>query len=206
MRHRTGLLLALLALLGAAILVLALQRSNEAAPPAPADGTASTLVAAGEAVLQALAARDGAALAALSHPQQGVRFSPSAFVDPEGDRVLKGPALAALFTSQETMHWGYAEGSGDPIALSGADYVAQHVPAAEALAGARVTEDGFFWSSGTVNNIAAVYPGARTLEYLLEPPGEAADRHFGTQALRLVFLEDGGRFLLVGVVSDRWSP
>ncbi len=178
-----------------------------AAAPAPpaAESADAALRRAADSVLDALVRRDGPALAAVAAPE-GVRVSPSAFVDREADRLLRPADLARLFTDRTVLRWGFAEGSGEPIALSGAAYVAQHVPAAEARTQGRVTLDGSAFRSNTVSNIAEAYPGARVVEYLVEPPPGTEDAEFRRLALRLVFREVDGQPRLVALVTDRWSP
>lgn len=213
-----ALVAALLLLLAGAALALLLNRempteapageemaAAAAAAPAAAGPDDSTLRQAADQVLDALARQDGPALATLAAPE-GVRVSPSAFVDMDEDRLLSPADLARLFTDPRPRRWGFAEGSGDPIDLTGAAYAAQHLPAAEARAQGRVTLDGTAFRSNTVSNIAQAYPGARVVEYLVEPPPGTEDAEFRRQALRLVFREAEGRPLLVGIVTDRWSP
>ncbi|WP_194744485.1 hypothetical protein [Thermaurantiacus tibetensis] len=180
--------------------------SAAAAPvPAPEAMTDAALREAADSVLAALATRNGAALATHVHPQ-GLRVSPSAFVDRETDVLLSPAEVARMFEDPRPRRWGFAEGSGDPIDLSAAAYVAQHVPAAEALAQRRVTLDGTAWQSNTFNNIAQVYPGARVVEYLVEADGDPELADFRRRAIRLVFREAEGAPRLVGLVADGWSP
>lgn len=176
---------------------------RQAVAAAPAPDVA--LSDAADAVLAAIAGRDGAALARLAHPD-GVRISPSAHVDPETDRLLQPAELGRLFTDPAPQMWGYAEGSGDEIQLSGAGYADAYLPAKEALAQRRVTIDGTAWQSNTVNNIATAHPGARSVEYLVEPPAGSADAAYARSALRLVFRDTAEGPRLVGIVTDRWSP
>ena len=212
-----ALLIALALILAGALAALLLTREADA-PAGEEELAAATLAAtavaetgdpalreAADAVLDALAAGDGPALAALAHPE-GVRVSPSAFVDVASDQLLDQAALARLFIDPAPRRWGHEEASGEPITLSGAAYVSQHVPAAEARAQGRVTLDGAAWRSNTVNNIAEAYPGARVVEYLVEPPPGTEDVEFRRQAVRLVFREVAGSPRLVGIVTDRWSP
>lgn len=214
-----ALLAALLLLLAGAAVAFLLNRASTADPPGneemEAVASAAAPAAAGSAdlllrqaadqVLDALARQDGAALAALAAPE-GVRVSPSAFVDKDEDRLLSPADLARLFTDPRPLRWGFAEGSGEPIELAGAAYAARYLPAAEARAQGRVTLDGTAFRSNTVNNIREAYPGARVVEVLVEPPPGTEDLEFRRQALRLVFREAEGRPLLVGIVTDRWSP
>jgi hypothetical protein len=175
--------------------------------PAPAVTIArpTDLRANADAVLAAFEARDGAGLQALAAPE-GVRFSPAAYVDPATDQLLSPAELAAMFSDPKVRQWGYAEASGDPIALTGSAYASRYVPAADARRAATVTLDGSAWAGNSVDNIAQAYPGARTVEYLIEPPPGTADPEFARRALRLVFRPVGDGYRLAAVVHVAWSP
>jgi len=58
--------------------------------------------------------------------------------------------------------------------------------------------------SSMINNIAEFYPGSSFVEYHFsgfEEKYEGMD----WVSLRLVFLQEGGRWYLVGLVNDQWT-
>lgn len=156
-------------------------------------------------VVTAFSGHDGSALAALVHPDKGMRFSPSAYVDPENDRVVFRDRITRLWQDTQVYQWGYAEGSGDPIALTAADYVNRYVADRPYATAGEVLIDSDRTLGTTVNNAATVYPLGRRVEYLVTPPeGQGDPNDWG--ALRLVFEPAGDRWYLVGVIHDAWSP
>ena len=156
-------------------------------------------------VVTAFSGHDGSALAALVHPDKGVRFSPSAYVDLETDRVVSRDRIARLWQDTQVYQWGYAEGSGDPITLTAADYLDRYVSDRPYAAAGNVLIDSDRTLGTTVNNAATVYPLGRRVEYLVTPPeGQGDPNDWG--ALRLVFEPSGDRWYLVGVIHDTWSP
>ena len=94
--------------------------------PSPSPVIALTLEETAYQVLQALAAKDLETVASFLHPQQGLRFSPYAFVR-EDHQVFMAEDLPGLFDSDEVYVWGRYDGSGEPIVLTFADYYAEFV-------------------------------------------------------------------------------
>ncbi len=155
-------------------------------------------------VVTLLAARQFDRLAGYVHPEKGVRFSPSAFIDLQSDRVLSADQLAAVAKDKARYHWGLAEGSGAPIELSFADYVQHHVYDADFAQAEKVAVDKTLGQGTSVNNLAEVYPGSRFVEYHFpgfDPQFEGLD----WKSLRLVFEEQQGTWFLVGIIHAQWS-
>ena len=186
----------LLALVVAVITAAAVLLRPNATPPV------EDVRAVADRVLAALKAHDGAGLAGLVHPEKGVRFSPSAFVDPAADQVFPAAAMAGFWADGTARVWGAADGSGDPIRLTPAAYAARFVMDRD-YAAAVVSIDADRVRGNTVDNAAAVYPGSRRVEYFIA--GQGADAAFDWSALRLVFERSGGRWWLVGVIHDQWT-
>lgn len=184
-----------------------------AAPGTPAPAAATTPAAepgpaalrtAADAVVAALAAGDLPALADRVHPRAGVRFSPYAWVEPESHVTLSAEALRAAAAGEPVRRtWGHYDGSGEPIVLDLGEYLDRFVYDRPYERG-RVAVDRRQGHGNTLDNAAEVYPGARVVEYHL--PGE--DPRFGGmdwRSLRLVFVDEDGRWLLVGIVHDEWT-
>lgn len=172
--------------------------------PAPVV-TVEHVVPAGDArttadqALAALKAKDGAALAALVHPD-GVRISPSAYVDIEADQRLSPAEIAVFWSDSKPRAWGHAEGSGAAIELTPAAYAARYIVDHDYAAGA-VSVNGDTARGTTVDNAASVYPGATRVEYFRQG-AEPMD----WSALRLVMVPVGDKWRLVGIIHDAWAP
>lgn len=195
MRRGLLLLFGALALLAAGLWLSGRSQPQVAAVAAPASDARATA----DRALAALRARDGAALAALVHPD-GVRLSPSGFVDIEGDQRLTPAEVAALWNDPNVRLWGHAEGSGDPIDLAPAAYAARYILDND-YATATVSENGDTARGTTVDNAAQVYPGATRIEYFRQG-AEPMD----WSALRLVLQPVAGEWRLVGIIHDEWAP
>jgi hypothetical protein len=163
----------------------------------PADDPA---VVRARAVLDALAADDPAALAALADPGRGVTFAPYARV--EDSALTFSPAeLAALMASDEPHLWGAWDGSGAPLELTWAEYRARFVfdrdfrDAPVVAVDRRVTGGG-----GTISNYPEFFgPDATFVEFAW--PQTDSDP-LDWSALR-VFLDADGD--LIGLVHDQWT-
>lgn len=169
------------------------------------DQAHETVLEAAAEVIAAMRARDGERMARLVHPELGVRFSPYAFVDTESDRVLSRAEIQQLWTDQRPYAWGFADGTGEPIELTPAQYVERFVIDRDFSRPSSVSVNNDRASGNTTNNVAAVYPQGTRVEYYLEPaPGEGTPE-LEWAALRLVFEEQGGSWLLIAVIHDEWT-
>ena len=167
-------------------------------------------------VIAALKARDMAAVAKWAHPFQGVRFSPSVFVNPETDQVWSAAELSAWFDDRTPRVWGSVEswrdyakrGSSSPtyslIRLTPTEYFERYVFDRDYSQGATIriidnqvfppVERGILESYG--NNLAGLYPTAtQVVFYFQRTPEQAAQDDKSMRpdldVLRLVFVGDG---------------
>jgi hypothetical protein len=174
-------------------------------------GSASDAVAAlaAQAIL-ALRDRNWAGLANLVHPVKGVTFSPYTYVRPlqgapgEADLVFSADQLRGLWSDPTVYYWGVYDGSGEPIELTFPEYYDRFIYDVDF---ARPDIVGFGETVGkgnTINNIAAVYPNAVTVEYHFE----GFDSQYGGldwRSLRLVLEPVDGVWYVVGIVHDEWT-
>ena len=82
----------------------------------------------GGQVLLALRDRDYAALAQLTHPTAGVTFTPYSTVTREYDLVFTPQQLAGLGEDTTVYTWGVIDGKGDPIRMTGEEYISSSTP------------------------------------------------------------------------------
>jgi hypothetical protein len=154
-------------------------------------------------VIDALKNRDMETLAALSHPDLGVRFSPYTFVREE-DLVFSGQALLKGLSDEDVHVWGLYDGSGEPIALTFSEYFSQFVYSRDFFAAELVTYNEPVSQGNTINNSAAFYESSIIVEYYfsgIEPKYGGMD----WRSLRLVFQQHAGEWLLVGIINDEWT-
>jgi hypothetical protein len=174
-------------------------------------GTADPEVAARAGqIVRALRDRDWAAVSSAVHPDQGVRFSPYAYVRPgapgeEGvDRVFTADEVAALAAGETVYGWGRFDGSGEPIEMTFSEYYARFVYDADFAWAYAVGYNVRVGAGNTIHNLAEVYPQAQVVEFYL--PG-TDPRYAGMdwRSLRLVLEQVDGTWYLVGVVHDEWT-
>lgn len=193
-----------LAVLGALLLVAGLYWNNQQTLPLTAPAPAADVVQASSEVLQAIRARDGERLAAWVHPSAGLRFSPYAYVDVERDRKVAREEVRRLWDDRTVYVWGHADGSGEPISMTPADYCERYVLDRDYLKEGAVSVNASRAHGNTANNVADIYPQASVVEYYIEPPGEGR-AEFDWSALRLVFEKIGERWFLLAIIHDQWT-
>lgn len=156
------------------------------------------------ATLDALKRRDDAALAALAHPTRGVRFSPYPYVNVASNVVLSRADLARAYTDTKVRTWGVADGRGDPIAMTFADYNARYIFSRDFLNASKTSYNKPIGSGNSIDNTAQAYPNAVLFE-AYDPGPEPANESFRWQSLRLLFESEAGIWYLVGVVHGEWT-
>jgi len=173
------------------------------ATSAPLLSPEDTVVALGAQALAALKAQDMAALAALAHPTQGVRFSPYAFVRDE-DLGFTPAQLNGAFSDSTVYEWGAYDGSGEPINLTFAGYYQEFIFDQDYTTAEAVGVNERLGQGNSIDNSHEAYPGAMVVEYHF--PGFNPDYEgMDWVSLRLVFQEFEGRWVLVGIIHDQWT-
>jgi hypothetical protein len=179
------------------------------APGAPelsgANPNAAALAARAIEVLELLKARDMARLASLVHPEEGLRFSPWAYVRAGSDVLFRRDQVAGLWTDTTRYIWGEHDGTGEPIALPFAEYYRRYVLDHDfTQAPRRAFSSAPIRPGNTPSNLARVYPGAEWVEFHF--PG--FDPKYGGMdwsSLWLVFRRHVNDWLLVGIVHGQWT-
>ena len=151
----------------------------------------------------AIAAGDMTALSKLAHPTQGIRFSPYAHVEMQSDIVLRAAELARAKASADKRTWGSFDGTGDPIRMTFAEYFERFV-SIPGITSAKHAVNEPIQTGNTINNIADAYPNASFVEF--HHPG-SDPRYDGMDwsSLRVVFVQEGRTFFIIGLVHDQWT-
>jgi len=153
-------------------------------------------------VINALAAQDMETVADFVHPHQGVRFSPYTFVTEE-HQVFMGEELPGLLASEEVVLWGQYDGSGEPIELTFEEYYEEFVYSSDFANADQVAVNERIGQGNTINNIQEFYPESSFVEYHI--PGTEEFGGMDWESLRLVFVQEDGTWMLVGIVHDEWT-
>lgn len=171
-------------------------------PKRPSNDQPQGLILAHAALaVRALENQNMASLAALAHPIKGVRFSPYAFVKKD-HVVLSATQLKTALTDKTVRQWGFADGTGDPIKLTYANYVKKFVYNRNFASAPKQAYNTRIGMGNSINNIAEFYPNAKFVEFHYPATEEGG---LDWYSLRLIFELYQGQWMLVGVVHDQWT-
>jgi hypothetical protein len=180
---------------------------TDAAPTSLSQGLETRLRARANEVLVALKAKDTAALAELSDPVRGVRFSPYSNVSAQSDVTLSRDEIRNAMSSSRVRNWGSHDGSGDPISVMFRGYYKQFVWSVDFTKAPKVGVDRSEGTGNELDNISEAYPHAHFVELYF--PADEKSGGMNWTSLRLVFEEgktDGGTTLwLVGIIHGEWT-
>ncbi len=158
----------------------------------------------GGQVLLALRDRDYAALAQLTHPTAGVTFTPYSTVTREYDLVFTPQQLAGLGEDTTVYTWGVIDGKGDPIRMTGEEYISSYVFNADYTQAPQIGVDTIHLLGNALENVAAAFPDGRFVEYHfpgLDPQMEGYD----WCSLKVVFEAYNNQWYLVGLIHSQWT-
>lgn len=161
------------------------------------------LVLLGQTVTAALREADYGALKGYIHPQLCLRFSPYQYLR-DVDQVFCPEELVKAQHSQELLVWGNYDGSGEPILLTFQEYHNKFVYDEDFFQPEIVGFDQEVSQGNAINNISDVYPDSVMMEYYF--PG--FDPQYGGmdwRSLRLVFVNQDGRWYLTALVHGEWT-
>jgi len=156
-------------------------------------------------VVVTLKAQDGKKLASLVHPEKGVRFSSSAYVDIASDVVFSKAQIETFWTDEKTYTWGFADGTGDPINMTPSQYCHEYIMSKDFLSPSSINVNSDRAAGNTSNNAALVYPNGTRVEYYIEPSIRDGVAELDWAALRLVFERSGDYWFLIAVIHDEWT-
>lgn len=174
---------------------------------APEEGVPPTALEAASTVVRALKNKDMDQLAAWTHADKGVRFSPYGYVDTKRDQVFKREEIEGLLKDKQQRVWGEFAGKGDEIKMTYAEYHDRFVYDADFETKAEIGLNQTLGQGTTLNNLQEVYPPETYdfVEYYIDgvdPDAQGMD----WRSLRLVFEKIGEDRALVGIVHDQWTP
>lgn len=158
------------------------------------------------AVLTALRDYDMEKLSELVHPEEGVRFTPYAYVDVDKNLVFSQNEIKDMSLDSTKYVWGSYDGKGDPIELTFSDYYKKfifdedYMNAEETnISNAKLPVRG-----NTLDNCFEVYKNSIIVEYYFsgfDPQYEGMD----WKSLRLVFEKMDDTWYLVGIIHGQWT-
>ncbi len=155
-------------------------------------------------ILTVIKSKDYDAFSAFIHPQDGIRFSPYAYISKENLEFNRSKFLFSL-KEQRPMLWGEFDGSGDSIYLTIKNYFKRFVYDVDFLNAEKITVDSSNAKGSSINNQESFYKGLNYTESYFS----GFDKKYAGmdwRALRLIFKEYNGKYFLVGIVHDEWTP
>ena len=171
-----------------------------------ADTSQASLLERADGLVAAIARRDWDAVAAVAHPERGVRFSPYGHVEPAGECTvtLARRELASLATDSTTRCWGHFDGTGDPIRMTFSAYHERFVYDRDYVDARRGEPDERLGQGNTLSNLPDAFGAEATfVEYHVPGTEQYGGMDWGS--LRLVFVPTADGWRLVGIVHDQWT-
>lgn len=155
-------------------------------------------------VVNLLKNKDMERLSSYVHPTKGVRFSPYGNINVESDMVFLPDEIVNLLSDSKTYVWGNYDGSGEPIELNFNNYYERFVYDVDFASPHMIGNNVVIGKGNTLINISDAYPNAEFIEFHftgIEPQYEGMD----WRSLRLIFVEDNGKYYLIGIAHDEWT-
>jgi len=155
-------------------------------------------------VITTLKANNFVKLSTYIHPEKGVRFSPSTYINIENDLVFSADQIKNISLDQKKYVWGVHDGSGLPIEEPFVKYFEEFVYSHDFANAKEIGYNRSIGGGNTINNVFDSYPKSIVVEYHFpgfDPKYEGMD----WESLRLVFEESNGIWYLVGVVHAQWT-
>jgi hypothetical protein len=165
----------------------------------------STLQGLTTEVLTAFKNKDYESLALLIHPEDGVRFSPYAYIDTATDKVVSAAWIKKQAgKKQDKILWGTIDPTDEPINRTIDDYAKRFVYDADFLHPEKLKVNEFIGGGNTTNNLLSFYKGCDFTESHFSGFEEKYDG-MDWRSLRLVFKKKDAKYFLVGVIHDEWT-
>ncbi|MNW47038.1 hypothetical protein [Paenibacillus peoriae] len=159
-----------------------------------------------EQVIRALKDSNMKKLKGLVHPKKGVRFSPDATIQVNGDLLFKGKELEQLIRSDKVYEWGSYDGSGNPIKLTFQEYLNSFIYDRDYANAERKAYNQFIMHSSSTDNLREIYPHAIFVEYNFSKGVGSSDiSELMWSSLRIIFEYYKGEWYLVGISHDHWT-
>ncbi|MFZ4450343.1 S-layer homology domain-containing protein [Salibacterium aidingense] len=168
------------------------------------DASAVEAHAAADKALEDLKNEDMSAFASHVHPEEGVRFTPYAHVDPDEDQHFTQSEAEELWDDNTSYEWGYYDGRGNHINTTFSDYYDEFIYDRDYLNAAKTSVNERIGPGNTVDNTEDIYPEAEIVEYHFE--GEQEEyAGMDWSSLRLAMKKEDGGWYVTGVIHDEWT-
>ena len=165
-----------------------------------------------EKVLVAINNKDMGSFIKLVHPTKGVRFSKDGVVRVGGDPELTIQQIEDLILTNETMLWGYADGSGMAINETFEEHFYKYSKN-DFLKAPQISYGEVLQPSGAnISNISTIYNSYPKVSYhypytstYVNDKGKEVAQTMSWKTLNLVFYSYDNEYYLIGIVEDNWT-
>ena len=164
----------------------------------------SVIFALTKEILAVIKDKDYKKLTEYIHPENGIRFSPYAYIDTANDVTATRSTFRLNAYTNKKRIWGSYDGSGDPIKMTFKEYFKKFVYDVDFLNAEKTTLNTKSSHGSDFDNLKDIYPGSIYTESYFS----GFDEKYGGmdwRALRLVYKEYEGKYYLVGVIHDEWT-
>jgi hypothetical protein len=154
--------------------------------------------------IRAIRDQDAEKLAALVHPEKGVRFTPYTYVSVEQDLVFNQEAIKNFFTDDTIYHWGYFDGTGWDILMTPNEYYRRFIYSHDFVNAEQIGYNEVLSFGNMLQNQFEVYENPIIVEYYFSgfnPDYAGMD----WKSLRLVFEHHVDGWKLVGIIHNEWT-
>jgi hypothetical protein len=154
-------------------------------------------------VINALKIMDMVTLSQYVHPQMGLRFSPYETVK-DTDQVFAADKVTGLIDDPTVYLWGHYDGSGEPINLTFADYYSKFVYDEDFANAPQIALNHRLGTGTSIDNTFEYYQSSMVVEFYF-PGFDPQYAGMDWRSLRLVFMQQGNDWFLVGIIHDQWT-
>lgn len=155
-------------------------------------------------VVCALRQQDYGTLAAFTHPEKGVSFTPYSTVDPDSDLTFSQEQVIRLKQDSNVYRWGIVDGRGSPIDMTWFEYFNRYIFNVDYSQAPQIGVDQIMMRGNALENLTEAYPEGRFVDFCF-PQLDQANEGLDWCSLRLVFESGQSGWYLVGVVHGEWT-
>ena len=174
-------------------------------PTSSAEVRNNELTALAYNILSDLEDGDFQALSLAAHPEYGVVFSPYATITLSKSKCFQSEQIALFGSDTNAYVWGVYAGSGEPIEMTVADYLAQFVLYRDYSASAILGVNRIVRKGNALENITDVFPNLQFVDFHIPGNADNDGEDCAWSSLRLGFEEYDGSLWLTVILSSRWT-
>ena len=174
-------------------------------PASAADTENGELTSLAYSVLGYLSDRNYTALSRVAHPEFGVVFTPCATVALATNKCFQADQIASFGADHTVYVWGVNNGSGEPIEMTAANYLAEYVLSKDYIGASIIGVNRIVKSGNALENITDEFPDVTFVDFHV--PGGERDtaEDFSWASLRLGFEEYNGKLWLTVILNSKWT-